>query len=199
MGYTHYWRRKQELSEVLFTRAALDCAAVARALKAPIAGGAGDKAPVFDFEMVYFNGVRDCGHPERHLGIAWPDDEAEGIADYDEDITADGWFGGAKIKKRACDGDCSHESFWIPRVAPDELNVLNEKDGKVFQFCKTAFKPYDLLTQCCLIVFSHHFGEDFLVMSDGKSGQWNESRATCQSILGYGKDFELYQPPQEKT
>jgi hypothetical protein len=44
-----------------------------------------------------------------------------------------------------------------------------------------------------LIVFKHHFGEKFLVSSDGddEPEMWVEGKAVCQEVLGYGGDFEL--------
>jgi hypothetical protein len=197
MGYTHYWFRKKELAPNLFVRASLDCGNVAQALEIPLGNGIGCDNPLFDFERVCFNGVKECGHPAHDLGISWPDEEAAGVANFGEPADSGSWFAGAKLLKRACDGDCSHETFWIPRVMPDEEDEDEYQNDLRFQFCKTAFKPYDLAVQCCLIAFSHYFKEQFLVLSDGVRKLWNEPRETCVAILGYGQDFELSETPRK--
>jgi hypothetical protein len=197
MGYTHYWFRSKELSPDLFARAALDCATITHSIRTALAGARGAGDPAFDFEIVAFNGVEDCGHPVQTLGIAWPEKGAKGIADFDEQVGTGSWFGGAKLTKRTCDGDCSHETFWIPRLMPDEETEDRYEGDLFFHFCKTAFKPYDLTVQCCLIIFSHYLREQFLVLSDGDSDQWNEARGICQTTLGFGKDFMLSEMPKK--
>ena len=90
-------------------------------------------------------------------------------------------------------GDNGHETFYIPVFLkkPDYQRKFSQPKNEVFAFCKTAYKPYDLNVTACLIVFKHHFGECFLISSDGESTDWDKAREVCQKILGWGKDFIL--------
>jgi len=100
------------------------------------------------------------------------------------------WFAGAQLRARTCDGDCSHETFHID--AKTKVQKWQEpENGLIFSFCKTAFKPYDLAVQACLIAAKRHFGDQIIVSSDGNELQWNDARAVCQKVLGYGVDFKL--------
>jgi hypothetical protein len=107
----------------------------------------------------------------------------------DDSDVAGTWFGGAKLRARACGGDCSHESFVLPRRFA--TRGCTHEDGRYFDCCKTAFKPYDLAVQCALIVAKHHLGPAILVTSDGRSQHWDEARAICERVLGYGSTFRL--------
>jgi hypothetical protein len=58
-------------------------------------------------------------------------------------------------------------------------------------FCKTNRNPYDLVVTAALIVMKHHHGDSIRVSSDGEPEEWQPSRDLCQSVLGYGADFEI--------
>jgi len=62
--------------------------------------------------------------------------------------------------------------------------------GLFFDFCKTAFKPYDLAVQVCLVIAAHHL-DAFTVTSDGSMDEWQDAIAVCQEVLGYGRALEL--------
>ena len=85
------------------------------------------------------------------------------------------------------EGD-GHETFVINRVDDDHMP---HHEIMVFDFCKTAHKPYDLCVTACLIVLKHHFKDDILVHSDGDDPDWEQARKLCDEILGYGDDFRL--------
>lgn len=88
-------------------------------------------------------------------------------------------------------GEQGHETFMIERDFQPEFRQ-EQPDGFLFDFCKTARKPYDVVCQCCLIVFKHHFGDNFRVASDGATdNEWVRAKGACQRILGYGADFKL--------
>ena len=124
------------------------------------------------------------------LAIAWPSKDAIGLADAGEDVRKGNWFAGAYISKRTCDGDCSHETFHFPRVfKPHDWE--EPKNGLYFDFCKTAFKPYDLAVTAFLIVAKHHLRDRLVVHSDGEDTQWQDARWLCQMELDYGLDFQL--------
>jgi len=193
MGYTHYWRREQELDPAAFTGFAADFSKVYEASKdrIPLAGGLGEGLPSITADEVIFNGVEDCGHTVRDLGVAWPADEAGGVDTSGADVTAGNWFAGAKLSARTCDGRCSHETFWFPRVMEMEPYDKPDECGRYFQFCKTAFKPYDVLVTATLIIAKHRFGDAIQVSSDGDQKDWFDGQMLCQSVLGYGLSYDL--------
>ena len=47
-----------------------------------------------------------------------------------------------------------------------ETFAITPDDGE-YNFCKTEFRPYDLLVCLMLLDFKHFFGEDFIYWSDG--------------------------------
>jgi hypothetical protein len=96
---------------------------------------------------------------------------------------------GQLIETRKCGGDCSHETFLIE---PFEEQADYRKDEElVFAFCKTAFKPYDLIVIAALIILKHHFGDKIIVHSDGTNEQWFDGKLLCYQTLGYGMLFKL--------
>jgi hypothetical protein len=74
-------------------------------------------------------------------------------------------------------------------VIPREWERPDE-NGRFFSFCKTAYRPYDLIVTAVLIGFKHHFPEAF-VTSDGTDKDWLDGKILCNNVLGYGLDFTL--------
>ncbi len=219
MGYTHYWERTANFEQQPFQRVVADCKKLLPLLEQvgiPLAGCDGKGVPEFTAEQIAFNGVAGCGHEQRNLGITWPSRGAHGVAGAvqrgppvtvaetlraaltgksealalrDSDVS-DQWLAGCTVCTRTCDGDCSHESFVLPRIYLVE-GWQKLRNGCCFNFCKTAYKPYDLAVNLALIVAKHHLGQALLVDSDGSSEQWEEAMLICQHVLGFGKDFRL--------
>jgi hypothetical protein len=193
MGYTHYWRRRQEIPAEVFQNIKDDFTATLPYLREAgvrLAGPLGGGEPRIDSESVGFNGVRDCGHPSVDLGITWPADNARGVVmpRSAEDAPVSGsWFAGAKLGARTCGGDCSHESFNFPRVLRPRLPQGKPEDGFWFDCCKTAYKPYDLAVTVFLVIAKHHLGRDLRVSSDGGAVHWREAVDLCRNVLGYGR------------
>jgi len=186
MGYTHYWYRKtKEIDRETFQKIVTDCGLVCMAAEIPLAGTNGKGKPEFDGEVIGFNGVENCGHKRRNLGITWPAAAAQGVEIGYE--PTESWFAGAALTKRTCDGDCSHESFYFPRIVDREHPTA---DG-YFNCTKTAYKPYDWPLTACLIVAKHYLGDGIKISSDGENKDWEDGRRLCQHVLGYGKDFKL--------
>src|SRR5205823_5357738 len=122
----------------------------------PIAGWSGTGKPKFTGKEVAFNGVEKCGHAQRNLGITWPSDDP-GRGGLSAQSGAIGqWYAGVQLSRRTCDGTCSHETFRIIQVHKREEWDTNKTD--IFSFCKTAYKPYDILVTACLIIYAHRFG-----------------------------------------
>ncbi|MDE2026908.1 MAG: hypothetical protein KGJ11_00025 [Candidatus Omnitrophica bacterium] len=171
-----------------------------------LAGGNGFNEPILSFDEITFNGRTKCGHEEHDLGITWPSENAGGVAVPYQENAADGsWFAGATLQKRMCDGDCSHETFYFPRIQPSDSYTIDkisyiDKDGNpvyndpaivglYFDFCKTAFKPYDLAVITILIIAKRHLKDFIFVSSDGQDSHWFDGKMFCQVSLGYGLDF----------
>jgi len=209
MGYTHYWYREKEISQELYRAIVDDFKKIKPVLEREgvnLAGGLGEGEPLIDYDEVSFNGVRNCGHPVNHeICIAWASPKAEGVGSSLADVDGQ-WFAGRYLTKRCCDGDCSHETFYFPRVIDDPhiigkiayhdmggKAVYNEpsKVGTCFDFCKTAFKPYDWAVTAFLVIAKHYLKDRILVHSDGTSDNWQDARLLCQIELGYGLDFQL--------
>lgn len=223
MGYTHYWYRPERIPKKIFREILRDTKFLVERLSEyglPLANWDGKESPELTEEKISFNGVENCGHPKRELGITWPDRKEK--SDYHEgsilfetlqnmcestgmtvvgnpgsDIESEGykkWFAGAVLTHRECGGDCSHESFVLPRIMKVEKWQKDEenwtKDKLVFCFTKTAYKPYDLAVTAVLIICKHYLPE-MKVVSDGESEHWDDARLICEEWLGYGKDFEL--------
>lgn len=69
--------------------------------------------------------------------------------------------------------DDGHEPFDIPRVMQRANWQTPDEYGRLFDFCKTARKPYDTLVCAVLIAFKYHFGDQVAVSSDGSwDGEW---------------------------
>lgn len=114
------------------------------------------------------------------IAIAGPDGDEEPVFDGDEvciNGSTNAKAGGA------------YEPLRIERVHTGRPS--RREDGLVLGSCKTNWLPYNLAVQCCLIVFKHHFGNDFKVSSDGKDEEWNEASNDVNAVLGYGLEFEL--------
>jgi hypothetical protein len=77
-----------------------------------------------------------------------------------------------------------HETFEFPRVYSGNKDV-------VFNFTKTAQKPYDLAVTSFLLIAKHYLGDDIVVYSDSSDKDWGEARKLVQKQLGYGKDFRF--------
>lgn len=209
MGYTHYWYREKTIDPDAYKAIVEDFKKIVPVLEqegVKLAGGDGTGDPEIDYDGVYFNGVRNCGHPTNHeICIAWASPNAQGVGSSPADVDGH-WFAGRYLTKRCCDGDCSHETFCFPEVITDKepvgkvcyydmrgIPVYNEraKVGKYFDFCKTAFKPYDWAVTAFLIIAKHYLGNRIMVSSDGTSANWQDARLLCQLELGYGMEFQL--------
>jgi len=211
MGYTHYWYRPKEIKIEVFRKIVDDFKKLLpafRMLSIQLANGVGEGEPIINYEEVIFNGKRD-GHNCGHIVIPWPDDNIVPLfpSPDPEKAVSGSWFGGDLLKQRACDGDdCSYETFYFPRVeryghvtgpiAYYNMNgepVYNNKRvvGKVFNCCKTAFRPYDLAVISFLIIAKHYLGSQIIVHTDGKYQHWMDGFRLCQSILGYGEEFTI--------
>jgi len=73
-------------------------------------------------------------------------------------------------------GDNAHEPFVFPYVFPEHAP---------FNFCKTAWKPYDEVVTACLIVARDHFPPSVLeISSDGEWPDWRRGAILYSSVFG---------------
>lgn len=198
MGYTHYWRRPQEIGKPEMAAIVTDFNKLVLILDdmgVKLADGFGENAPEITDERVWFNGSQSCGHARNsEISIPWPSAGACGIGHNSTAVNGN-WFAGSMLQTRACDGDCSYETFHFPRVmAPEDIEWQTERDPdrKLFFECtKTAFRPYDVAVTAFLVIAKHYLADLIEVTSDGKDEFWRDAKNLCQFHLGYGFDFQM--------
>ena len=194
IGYTHYWRRKKEISQDNMDKIVKDFNTIKPELDKHIdlADGSGDNSPIISNAAIIFNGREKCGHQKDDLGITWPAKGAGGVAQpYKDEADGGHWFAGKLLSMRRCGGDCSHETFMFERIMKlREWDKPDENDLH-FEFCKTAYKPYDLAVITCLIIAKQYLGEDIKISSDGEDEQWWDGKYICQVLLGYGLEYAI--------
>lgn len=182
MGYTHYWKRGLELPKSAFAAIVRDFEALAPLFPRfgfELAGGFGIGPPRIGPDEIVFNGRRDCGHPADPL---WSVITGE--------IPARTRSAARAAVRRLCRGDCSHETFYFPRVLdPDPLS--QGTDGRYWDSTRTQYKPYDLAVACALIIARRHLKEALCVDPAGTAEQWWDAKLLCQQNLGYGLRFRL--------
>lgn len=195
MGYTHYWRRPRLINEKIYGRIIDDFGKTLPELAKHIdlADSDGEGMPWIDKNtgQVHFNGREACGHDRYELGIAWLTENAGGVAGPNEKTAKGRWGAGALIEQRQCSGDCSHENFIFDRDRGKPEDWEKPKEGLYFDFCKTAFKPYDLAVITFLIIAKHYLDYALKVSSEGTNQQWFDGKMLCQIVLGYGLEYQI--------
>lgn len=188
MGYTHYWYRpvKTNHDEETWKQFITDCKELYKNMPEH-SHSSGDYAgeeplflsgcfkyekPKFTMSHVVFNGsnglkrIKTYSHCDkgcRH--VEWSDAKSE-----NESLN-----------------DLGHETFSLTRKAWKQKNHKEQED-KLFSFCKTARKPYDLMVQACLILYKHYFPY-VEIHSDGNMNEWSEAFAFVATVLPNGKEI----------
>jgi hypothetical protein len=67
---------------------------------------------------------------------------------------------------------------------PDDYETFHFSKQGGREFCKTSYKPYDLIVVACLAVAKDIFGEEIDVSSDGDHGDWEAGVAFASKVLG---------------
>lgn len=223
MGYTHYYYVEAHYERDTFLNIVKDFKKVMPVLEhlgVKLAGPFGDLDPIVNEDEIAFNGLEKCGHTERDLGITWPSKTAQGVAKLDMqhrqgNETFQGvnghWFAGLNLETRTCGGDCSHETFRLERNSNHKeengtkADTWKGSDGKVyrtnpnkvgkfFECTKTAYKPYDLAVNVCLVIAKHYLENKIAISSDGEEKDWKDGIEICKHFLGYGEEFKLDAP-----
>lgn len=73
----------------------------------------------------------------------------------------------------------------------------DSEESLAWDFCKTAFKPYDLAVCVFLVIAKHYLDENMSVESDGTRENWADAIEICQTVLGYGEEFTLESEAEE--
>lgn len=88
-------------------------------------------------------------------------------------------------------GENSYLKFVLELNAPKGSYEQTNKDGLIFNFCKTARKPYDFVVCCALIIAKHHLGDQISISSDGNiEDEWVEPIKFIKEKFGYD-DFHF--------
>ena len=85
-------------------------------------------------------------------------------------------------------GEDSHETLCIPRRKTRQN--LHSSDTLIFDFCKTARKPYDRIAVAVLVAFKHHFPGS-KISSDGDEDAFELGKNICQLLFGYGNNVNI--------
>ena len=151
MGYTHYWYRPKEISIEKMAAIAEDFSKIVLTLDGMgvrLADGHGVGVPQIDTEMVYFNGLQNCGHPANsEITIPWPSQTAQGVTD-GKGERAGNWF--CKTAYRPY--DLALNAFLVIAKHHLEENILVSSDGEIqhwaegIELCRT-YLGYDELYQ----------------------------------------------------
>jgi hypothetical protein len=146
MGYTHYYWQEGTIEYDIFRKIKDDFERMLPTLEhlgVKLGNAFGEGKPDIDTREIRFNGLSNCGHTERDLGITWPAPKAKGVVQGAtvggklQEIVKGTWFAGAQLETRVCGGDCSHETFSLEQnmvvktVYADGTVHDNEPTGKV--------------------------------------------------------------------
>lgn len=110
-----------------------------------------------------------------------------GLGEGEPNLTDDElWFNGDGSQ------DLAHETFIFPMN--EELAKLSTDchgPGGLWDFTKTARKPYDLAVCAVLLVLKHHLGEFLWINSDGDrcEEEWLPAERLVKDVLGYDLRF----------
>lgn len=159
MGYTHYFTQRQDLTDAQWRifRAHME-ALYGHHLAHPI--------PASRINAAYAECPVVLSNREQDVALT-----ADALFTDDDQL----WFNGD------ASAGLAHETLVISRRIPavtDRNRCLFDANGGYFEFCKTAFKPYDVFVVAALILLHTLCPGCFDISSDGDTADW-------QSVLDY--------------
>lgn len=78
--------------------------------------------------------------------------------------------------------DMSHETFtW--KAMPTQVEWRKD-EPEIFDFCKTAQKPYDAVVTAILIRAKEIYGSCVSISSDGDWSEWKDGRDLYEAVFG---------------
>jgi hypothetical protein len=78
--------------------------------------------------------------------------------------------------------DLAHESFYWAGIPTQ--SEWRKDDPDFFEFCKTAYKPYDAVVTAILIRAKSIYGSCVRISSDGEWQEWQAGREMYEAIFG---------------
>lgn len=90
--------------------------------------------------------------------------------------------GPKRISFNGVDED-GHETLYVEPTA-EKPSYQDQSEPQVFNFCKTARKPYDEVVIASLAVLKHHLGDAIRVSSDGYFSEWETGLALAKRATG---------------
>jgi hypothetical protein len=87
-------------------------------------------------------------------------------------------------------GSDSHETLMICKERSHPEWDKNNKSSTVFNFCKTARKPYDATVVAVLIALKHHVPKS-KISGDGGIEGFDAGVAICEELFSYGKNTDF--------
>ncbi|NES66175.1 MAG: hypothetical protein F6K24_13385, partial [Okeania sp. SIO2D1] len=124
---------------------------------------------------------------EGSFGIIWPSDKSKQVTFTGSPVSGQ-WFGGALLEERkAPKGDGSYETLHITKYY--EVKPWSEKDsyGNYFEFCKTGYRPYDILVMCAYLAVKY-YDRRCIVSSDGERIEWKIAVGILSQVLSESED-----------
>ncbi len=76
------------------------------------------------------------------------------------------------------------ETLYIPRVV-----VAEDDPARVFNSCKTAWQPYDVVVTAILLLYRHQFPESVALSSDGEPEEWEPGCNLVKTACGFAPEI----------
>jgi hypothetical protein len=173
MGYTQYYYRKEiEHPQEVWDKFLADVKTVASKFKLRTS----NSLQLIKGEKLSGSGEVDVTICDGHGEGLMPEFSKEKI-----------WFNGF--------GDDSHETLVILQDYSPLLKGVDafytykqemwEKEGEIFECCKTAAKPYDILVTATLALYKFHFQDKVKVSGDGDVGGFASGIGLVNRYLDY--------------
>lgn len=89
-------------------------------------------------------------------------------------------------------GEEGCETFYFEYPPDLKDKIISKEDGKVFSFCKTARKPYDIVVCKCLLILKEYLKEDMRLSSDGSFSDEEEWKPAIEQVQAMGVDILPY-------
>lgn len=170
MGYTHYWYiDKDQIDEQAYRRAIVEAAEIIRQSPVAIGDGRGDGDPELNEGGIRFNGkaVGTCpGCP---------------YCNWAQDPKVRDLYGLDRLSLYDRDHDQTHEAFYMPADIREPGRT--SYGMRVFDFCKTAAKRYDVVVTVVLATMQNRIPAGFDVHSDGEPEDWVAGVALARVVL----------------
>lgn len=80
-------------------------------------------------------------------------------------------------------GEDAHETCQLLMDPHGDEHAYYAADGRLFEFTKTARKPYDVVVTAVLAAIAHERPRGFTVYSDGGRDEWADGLALARRIL----------------